>query len=222
MQYRHRNLPPNWQNVCSVVMWPHSYSQILFNAPFRRSSQSSDITPPSDAQSLRKAASLHALHALRTRYEREQHKMKHLVLQGAPHLTLQLWDLRDIQISRELPITQRMRDRRLDLSNPDKILAARLPSNPGSSSRTSSNATSVRSGVDRHLTVPFLSNRKSKSPRQWKTELIKLAASTTLQGRVRNRGNLLLSRRHPLCPADEPRFSVGACFSLSSLWFIPR
>jgi len=153
-------------------MWPHSYSQILFNAPFRRSSRSSDITTSRDAQSLRKAASLRGLHALRTRYESEQHKMKSLVLQGAPHLTLQLWDLRDIQFSRELPMTQRMRDRRLDLSNPDKVLAARLPSTPGSSSRTSSNATSVRSGVGRHLTVPFPSNRKSDSPRQWKTELI--------------------------------------------------
>ena len=198
-------------------MWPHSYSQILFNTPFRRSSRSSDITPPRDAQSLRKAASLHGLHALRTRYEREQHKMKHLVLQGAPHLTLQLWDLRDIQFSRELPITQSMRDRRLDLSNPDKVLAARLPSSPGSSSRTSSNATSVRSGVGRHLTVPFPSKRKSKSPRQWKTEL-KLAASTNLQCRVRNRRNLLLSSRHRLYPEVEPQLRVGACFSLSSLW----
>jgi len=143
-----------------------SLIQILFNAPFRRSSRSSDITPPRDAQSPRKAASLHGLHALRTRYEREQHKMKHLVLQGAPHLTLQLWDLRDIQLSPELPLTQRMRDRRLDLSNPDKVLAARLPSTPGSTSRTSSNATSARSGVGRQLTVPFLSNKKSKSPRQ--------------------------------------------------------
>jgi len=203
-------------------MVPHSYSQILFNAPFRRSSRSSDITPPRDAQSLRKAASLHGLHALRTRYEREQHKMKHLVLQGAPHLTLQLWDLQDIQFSRELPITQRMRDRRLDLSNPDKVLAARLPSTPGSSSRTSSNATSVRSGVGRHLTVPFSSNRKSKSPRQWKTQLIKLAASTNLQYRVPNRRNLLLSSRHRLYPEVEPQFRIGARFSLCSLWFNPR
>jgi hypothetical protein len=199
-----------------------SLIQILFNAPFRRSSRSTDITTPRDAQSLRKAASLHGLHALRTRYESEQHKMKNLVLQGAPHLTLQLWDLQDIQFSRELPITQRMRDRRLDLSNADKVLAARLPSAPGSSSRTSSNATCVRSGVGRHLTVVFPSNRKSESPRQWKTELIKLAASTTLQGRVRNHRNLLLSSRYRLYTEVEPQLRVGTRFSLSSLWLNPR
>lgn len=92
--------------------------------------------------------------------------MKPMVLQGAPHLTLQLWDLQDIQFSRELPLTQRMRDRRLDLSNPNKVAAARLPTTPGSSSGTSSNANSVRSGVGSRLTVPFPGNSKSKSPRQ--------------------------------------------------------
>jgi hypothetical protein len=177
-------------------MWPHSYLQILSNAPFRRSSRSSDITPPRDTQSLHKAASLHGLHTLRTRYEREQHKMKHLVLQGAPHLTLQLWDLRDIQFSQQLPLTQRMHDRCLDLSNPDKVLAARLPSTPRSSSRTSSNATSIRSGVGRQLTVPYPGNMKSKSSRQWRAKLIKFAASTILQGWVCNRRNLLLSSRY--------------------------
>ena len=163
-------------------MWPYSHSKILSNAPFRRSSRASDITHPRDAQSLRKAASLHGLNALRTTYERQQHKMKSLVLQGAPHLTLQLWDLRDLQFSRQLPLTQRMRDRRLDLSDPDKVLAARLPTTPSRSSRTSSNAASVRSGVGRQLTVPSPGNRNIKFPRQWKAELNKSAASTILPG----------------------------------------
>jgi hypothetical protein len=133
---------------------------------YRRSSRSSDISPPRDTQSLHRAARLHGLHAVRTRYEREQHKMKHLVLQGAPHLTLQIWDLGDIQFSRELPLTQRMHDRCLDLSNPDKVMAARLPQTPRSSRRTSSDATSIRSGVGRQLTVPYPGNMKSKSSRQ--------------------------------------------------------
>jgi len=55
-----------------------------------------------------------------------------------------------------------------------------------------------------------------------KIELIKLAASTTLQGQVCNHRNLLLSRRHRLYPEVEPQLRVGARFSLSSLWFNPR
>lgn len=136
----------------------------LSDAPFR-SFQSSELTSPRDAQSLRMAGNLQGLNMLRAKHERQQQKLQPLLAQCAPHLALQLYDLQDIYFSRDLPVTRRIRERRLDLSNPDKVVHTRLPSATGSSSKASSTASSLRSGIGRHLRVPPPRNRKKYSPK---------------------------------------------------------
>ncbi|PSN42607.1 hypothetical protein C0J52_19720 [Blattella germanica] len=72
--------------------------------------------------------SLQGLNVLRAKHELQQQEMKPLVAQCAPHLALKLWDVKDIQFSKDLPMTRRMKDRKLDVSDPEKLVRARLPS----------------------------------------------------------------------------------------------
>jgi hypothetical protein len=145
-----------------LVSVPHD---LISNALFRRSFWSSELTSPQDAQSLRMAGSLQGLNVLRSKHERQQQKLQPLLAQCAPHLALQLYDLQDIYFSRDLPLTRRMRERRLDLSNPDKVVHTRLPSATESSSKASSTASSIRSSIGRHLRLPSPRNRKKYSPK---------------------------------------------------------
>jgi hypothetical protein len=125
--------------------------------------QLSELTSPRDTQRLRMTGSSQGLNVLRAKHERQQQKMQPFIAQCAPHLALQLYDLQDIYFSRDLPLTSRMRERRLDLSSPDKVVSTRLPSTTGSSSKGSSTTSSITSSVGRHLRVPPPRNRKKHS-----------------------------------------------------------
>ncbi|XP_069681349.1 cilia- and flagella-associated protein 337-like [Periplaneta americana] len=133
----HASVPSPWtaaeaRGLVTPDIPEHSDSR----ASSRSSLRSSDKSP----QSLRTPASLQGLNVLRARHERRQQEMRPLVEQCAPHLALRLWDLQDIHFSTELPLTRRMRERRLDLTDPDKLARARLPS------AASSAASSGRTG----------------------------------------------------------------------------
>jgi hypothetical protein len=130
-----------------------------------RSLQSSELTSPRNTQRLRMAGNLQGLNVLRAKHERQQQKMRPFIAQCAPHLALQLCDLQDIYFSRDLPLTRRMRERRLDLSSPDKVVRTRLPSTAGSSGKASSTTSSTISGTGRHLRAPPSRNRKRYSPK---------------------------------------------------------
>jgi hypothetical protein len=150
-----------------LVSVPHDLISLtsLSNTLFRRSFQSSEFTSPRVTQSLRMAGSLQGLNVLRAKHERQMQKMQPFLAQCAPHLALQLYDLQDIHFSRDLPLTRRMHERRLDLSNPDKVVHTRLPTATASSSKASSTASSIRSSIGRHLRIPSPRNRKKYIPK---------------------------------------------------------
>ncbi|XP_021914629.1 WD repeat-containing protein on Y chromosome-like isoform X2 [Zootermopsis nevadensis] len=151
----HASVPSPWTAAdARGLITPDLPSSLEESDSRRRSSRSSEITTTLDAQSLRKAASLRGLNMLRVKHERQLEDRRPLVEQCAPHLALQLWDLQDIQFSRDLPLTRRMHDRGLELSDPDKVVHARLPAAAGSSSsKASSTVSSIRSSVGRQLRV---------------------------------------------------------------------
>lgn len=153
------------QNACFSTTWFHILN-IFSNTLFKRSFQLLELTTaPQGTQSLRMAGSLQGLNVLRAKHERQQQKLQPLLAQCAPHLALQLYDLQDIYFSRDLPLTRRMRERRLNLSDPDKVVHTRLPSATDSSSKASSTASSIRSSTGRHLRIPSLRNRKKYNPK---------------------------------------------------------
>ncbi|KAJ9586433.1 hypothetical protein L9F63_019915, partial [Diploptera punctata] len=105
-------------------------------------SRVSSVSSVSSHSTSARMTSLQGLNVLRAKHERQQEQVRHLVEQCAPHLALRLWDLEEIRFSRDLPVTRRMRDRRLDISDPEKLMRARLPS-PSSISQLSSTTSSL-------------------------------------------------------------------------------
>nr|CAD7445751.1 unnamed protein product [Timema bartmani] len=118
--------------------------------------------------------SVKGLYVRRAQHELRQQEMRALVEQCAPHLALQLWDLEEVRFSRKLPVSGRMRDRNVDVSEPEKLL--KLKHVWGGSSRQSL-AGSVTSSFGM-LSVQSTRSTRSTSVR------IKVPGKKTLAGQL--------------------------------------
>nr|CAD7417175.1 unnamed protein product [Timema poppensis] len=118
--------------------------------------------------------SVKGLYVRRAQHELRQQEMRALVEQCAPHLALQLWDLEEVRFSRKLPVSGRMRDRNVDVSEPDKLL--KLKHVWGGSSRQSL-AGSVTSSFGM-LSVQSTRSTRSTSVR------IKVPGKKTIAGQL--------------------------------------
>uniref|UniRef100_A0A1B6KVY1 Uncharacterized protein n=1 Tax=Graphocephala atropunctata TaxID=36148 RepID=A0A1B6KVY1_9HEMI len=159
-------LPPPLREQDPAIPSPWLTGQVsMLNVdyPSQRSSSSGMASPipPSVLETLQKSlgdemtyqfkaltSSCHNLNAAKAKQYTNQKHVRAMVEQCAPHMALNLCQLEEIKFNHPLPTTARLRN--LDLSNPDKLLKAKLKrdstSTIGSKASNTSTSSTARSG----------------------------------------------------------------------------
>ncbi|XP_046672807.1 uncharacterized protein LOC124362399 isoform X2 [Homalodisca vitripennis] len=158
-------LPPPLREQDPAVPSPWLTGQVsMLNVDYpsqlSSSSREGSPIPPSVLETIQKSlgdemtyqfkaltSSCHNLNAAKAKQYTNQKHVRAMVEQCAPHMALNLCPLEEIKFSHPLPTTARLRN--LDLSNPDKLLKAKLKrdstSTVGSKASNTSTSSTLRS-----------------------------------------------------------------------------
>ncbi|KAK6643621.1 hypothetical protein RUM43_005131 [Polyplax serrata] len=141
---KYKMLPPPSRELYASVPSPWKIADSFTKTPPEESEDGSTTTKSSGSSSTKNIAvssNLKKVHNItsdpvtapmrnmnmkKTQLQIKQDQMKMLVEHCAPHLALDLYDLAPLKFSRPLPVTQKMMERGVDVSDPEHLLKGKL------------------------------------------------------------------------------------------------